>query len=105
MSSKKFTENIIKNAPATKLGQSKNEMHARMLVNSALDLSTNLYDFASWLGDDLNHSHASGGRSGDTVTFNAPGIDLKHPIAFADFNGNNQCMGAGLKALQPIDND
>ena len=70
-----------------------------MLVHSALDLSTSLYDFASWLGDDLNVTHTSGGRMDDKVTFFQPGIDLKHPIAFADFNGNNQCMGAGLKAL------
>ena len=30
-------------------------------------------------------------------------IDFRHPIVFADYNGDNQCMGVGLKAMGAID--
>ena len=29
-------------------------------------------------------------------------IEIRHPIVFDNYNGDNQCMGIGLKAMKDI---
>ncbi len=40
-------------------------------------------------------------RKSDLVQ-DQPDLQLVEPLVFADFNGDNQCMGYGLKSLKEI---
>lgn len=84
--------------PVSRVSQTvaKNEQMAKILVHSAFDLSDSLYDFASWLGDDSFVSNMVASPDKDRVSARHPGLEIKKPIVFADYNGNNQCMGIGL---------
>jgi len=82
----------------------KNEAMARILVHSAFDLSDSLYNFASWLGDDSFVDTMLAHPDKDNVGVRQAALEIKKPIVFGDFNGDNRCMGIGLKAFSDIDN-
>ena len=82
---------------------SRSEACCRALVHSAFDLSDKLYDFANWMGDEIFISNLHARPSDDNLNIRQPMIDFRHPIVFADYNGENQCMGIGLKAMGDID--
>ena len=75
-------------AKAGKRVLGRNETNVRSLVHSAFDLSDNLYDFANWITDESFITSANTKSEEKSVDVRQPGFDLKHPIAFDNFNGN-----------------
>ena len=92
---------MVNKAPATTKKMSQNLSNAMSLVHSAADLSKELHDFSTWLSDDRFTNTV---QNSDKV-LNSPFIKIDHPLAFEDYNLDNQCMGVGLRTLQGIHKD
>ena len=60
-------------------------------------MSDRLYDLATWVSDDF---FVDKQKEGDKAI--AYGAEFNKPVAFADYNGDNQCMGYGLKSMANI---
>ena len=73
-----------------------NENLVKQLMHSAFDLSDNLYNFASWLADDAFVGSMVAAPDQDKTGVRQPALELKKSIVFADYNGDNKCMGIGL---------
>ena len=74
---------------------SKNLSNAMSLVHSAADLSKELHDFASWVADDrFTNTMENTGKA-----INQPFIRINTPLAFENYNVNNQCSGIGLRTI------
>ncbi len=89
-------------AKAGKRALGRNEINCRSLVHSAFDLSEDLYDFATWITDESFVTTMNAQSTEKNTDVRKPGLDIRHPIAFADFNGDNKCMGIGLKSLKEL---
>ena len=75
---------------------SRNMNNAQSLVHSALDLSDELHEFASWLTEEKFFDSKLGDKN---VALSTPTIEIKSPVAFDNYNVKNQCMGVGLRAI------
>ena len=76
--------------------------NAQSLVHSALDLSNELHEFAAWLAEDRFIDAKTGDKD---VVVSTPTVEIYSPVAFDNYNVNNQCMGVGLRALKAIKKD
>lgn len=91
---KKVPEAVVKNL-------SRCELNAKALMHSSLDLSDTLYDFSNWLCDESFVKQPPVSKESNQKLA-VPALDIKFPILFGDYNGDNQCMGIGLKAFADI---
>lgn len=86
---------------ATSEAFTKNAKNGLSLLHSAVDMPADVYDLASWLTDDFFvNSKKSAEQKSEVLLGNR--IEFEHPIAFGDYNSDNQCMGIGLKAVKDI---
>ena len=70
------------------------------LVSSAADICEHLHDFAQWLTDEKFTQMPP--LTDKDVFVDQPYLQMQQPLAFGDFNGDNKCMGYGLKTISNI---
>lgn len=77
-----------------------NQSNMLSLVHSAVDISDELYNFAQWLNQE--QFLLTPRINKNDVVQDQPDIQMRHPLAFDNYNYNNQNQGFGLKTIHAI---